>query len=79
VFEGKVMRKIYDPIKNQVVSWRITDVDIDFLIRHADTVRYIKAQGIRRIGNMVRMDKERTVKRVTKWIQITVRRIDNQG
>jgi hypothetical protein len=52
-------------------------VDIDFLIRRADRVRYIKARGIRRIGHMVRMDKERTVKRITELIPITVRRIGN--
>jgi hypothetical protein len=45
------------------------------LIRHADTIRYIKAQRIRRIGHIVRMDKERTVKIVTEWRPIAVRRI----
>ena len=32
------------------------------LIRHADMVRYIKAQRIRWIGHIVKMVKERTVK-----------------
>ena len=35
------------------------------LIKHADVVRYIKAQRIRRVGYIVRIDKERTVRRVT--------------
>jgi hypothetical protein len=37
------------------------------LIKHADIVRYIKAQRIKWIGHIVRIDKERTVKRVTEW------------
>ena len=45
------------------------------LIRHADTVRYIKVQRIRRIGHIVRMDKERTVKRVTEWRPIAVKTV----
>lgn len=36
-------------------------------------------QRIRRIGHVVRMDKERTVKRITEWRTIAVRRIDRQG
>ena len=45
------------------------------LIEHADIVRYIKAQRIKWIGHIVRIDKERTVKRVTEWRPIAVRRI----
>jgi len=36
------------------------------LIKHADVLRYIKAQGIRWIGHIERMDKERTVQRITE-------------
>jgi hypothetical protein len=40
------MRKIYSPIKNQDGSWRIrTNEEIDLLIKHADTIRYIKAEN----------------------------------
>jgi hypothetical protein len=42
------------------------------LIKHA--VRYIKAQRIKWVGHIVRMDKERTVKRVTEWRTVAVRR-----
>jgi hypothetical protein len=35
-------------------------------ISHTDIVRYVEAQRIRRIGHIVRMDKERTVRRITE-------------
>ena len=69
------MRKIHDPIKNQYVSWRIrTNEEKDLLIRQADTVRYIKARTIRQIGYIVRMDKERKVKRETERRPFAIRR-----
>jgi hypothetical protein len=47
----------------------------DLLIKHADIVRYIKGQRIRCIGHIVRMDKERTLKIITKWRPIAARRM----
>jgi hypothetical protein len=38
-----------------------------------------KGQRIRWIGHVVRMDKERTMKRITEWRTIAVRRIGRQG
>jgi len=53
------------PNKNQDGHWKIrTNEEIDLLIKH--TVRYIKAQRIKWVGHIVRMVKERTVKRVTE-------------
>jgi hypothetical protein len=46
------------------------------LIKLADTVRYVKAQRIRWIGYIVRLDKEKMVKRITEWRPPVVRRID---
>jgi hypothetical protein len=61
------MRKMCGPIKNQDGSWRITaNEEIELLIKHADTGRYIKAQRIRWIGHIVRMDTEKMVKRIAE-------------
>jgi hypothetical protein len=38
-------------------------------------VRYIKEHRIKWIGHIVRMDEERTVKRITVWRLVAVRRI----
>ena len=39
--------------------------EMDLLIKHGDIVRYIKAQRISWVGHIVRLDKGRTVKRIT--------------
>jgi hypothetical protein len=49
--------------------------EIELLFRHAAIVRYTRAQRIRRIGHIVKIGKERTVKRRTEWRTIAVRRI----
>ena len=60
------MRKIHSSIKNQDGSWRIkTNEEIDLLIKRI--VTYIKAQRIRWVGHIIRMDKEITVKKITEW------------
>jgi len=52
------MRKICDPVKNRDGNWSIrTNGEMDLLIKHADVVRYIKAQEIRWILRIVRMGK----------------------
>jgi hypothetical protein len=43
------------------------------LIKHGDKLKYRKAQRIRWIGHILRMDKEITVKRKTVWRPIVVR------
>jgi hypothetical protein len=62
------MKKLYGPIKNQDENWRVrTNEEIYFLMKHEDIGRYVKAHRIRWIGHIVRMDKERTVQRITGW------------
>jgi hypothetical protein len=46
------------------------------LIRLADTVSYVKAQRIRWLGYIVRLDKEKMMKRITDWRPPVVRWID---
>jgi hypothetical protein len=48
------------------------------LIKHADIVRYTKAQRIRWTGHTGRRDQESTVKRITEWRPIAVKRISRE-
>jgi hypothetical protein len=43
------------------------------LIKHGDKIKCTKAQRIRWIGHILRMDKESTVERKTIWRPIVVR------
>jgi hypothetical protein len=68
------MRRICGPIRNQDWIWRLrTNEKIDFLIKRANKMKYTKAQRIRWIGHVLRMDKENTVERKTVWRPIVVR------
>ena len=47
VFEKKVLRKIFGPTKERDGTWRIkTNDELDKLIRHKNTINYIKAQRL---------------------------------
>jgi hypothetical protein len=60
------MSKIYGTIRNQGYIWRIrTNEKRVLLIKHGDIIKYTKAQRIRNIWHIARMDKERTVKSKT--------------
>jgi hypothetical protein len=68
VFERKVLRKIFGPIKERDCTWRIkTNDELDKLIRHKNIINYIKAQRLSWFGHLHRMQEERIVKKVYKW------------
>ena len=47
VFERKVLRRIFGATKERHGTWRIkTNDELDELIRHNNTINYIKAQRL---------------------------------
>jgi hypothetical protein len=59
IFERQILRKIFDPVNTDKV-WRIrNNMEIDYLIEGADIVRFIKAQRIKCLGHIKRMDQAR--------------------
>jgi hypothetical protein len=56
IFERQILRKIFGPVNTDNV-WRIqNNMEIDELIESADIVRLIKAQRIKWLGHIQRMD-----------------------
>ena len=64
VFERKVLRKIFDPIKQRDGTWRIkTNNELDDLIRHKNVINHTKAQRLSWFGHLQRTLEERMVKK----------------
>jgi hypothetical protein len=79
VFERKILRKIFWPIKVSENRWRIrANEELDTLTNHANIVRYVKTQRICWLGHIERMPDDRMVKKITNWKLITPRHIGRQ-
>jgi hypothetical protein len=63
----KGLRKIFGPVNIDNV-WRIrNNMETDNLIEGADIVRFIKAQRIKWLGHIQRMDQARTTRNLLDW------------
>jgi len=66
-FERHILRKIFGPVYIDSV-WRIRiNMEIDKLIEGADIVRFIKAQRIKWLGHIERMDQARPTRKLLDW------------
>jgi len=66
VFERKMLRKIYGPVKENEL-WRIRRSDeLEAIIKGENTVRFIKCQRIRWLGHIERMQDTAIPKRCTE-------------
>ena len=66
VFERKILRKIYGPVKENEL-WRIRRNDeLEATIKKENIVRFIKSQRIRWIGHIERMQDTAIPKRCTE-------------
>ena len=73
VFEGKILRGIFGPTKENQ-TWRIKNTDeLDKLIKHNNTVNHIKAQRLSWFGHIQRMPEIRAAKKIFKWNPLTTR------
>jgi hypothetical protein len=79
VFERRVLRKIYRPTQDKDGTWRIkTNEELENLIKEKNVVRIIKSQRIRWLAHVIRMDKTRTVKKLTEWEPRSSRAVGRQ-
>jgi hypothetical protein len=74
VFARKVLRKIFGPTKEDNANCRIKiNKDLDELIKHRNTINYIKAQRLRWFGHVNKMPEKSIVKKIYKWKPFTGR------
>jgi hypothetical protein len=67
IFERQILRKIFGPINIDNI-WRLrNNMKIDKLIKGADIVRFIKAQRIKWLGHIQRMDQARPTRKLLDW------------
>jgi len=67
IFERQILRKIYCPVNVDNI-WRIrNNVEIDILIEGADILRFIKAQRIKWLDHIQRMDRARPTRKLLDW------------
>jgi len=72
VFEGKILRNLFGPTKEANGIWRIkTNKELDELIKHRNTINYVKAQRLSWFGQTNRMPATGTVKTIHKWKPFT--------
>jgi len=75
IFERQILRQIYGPVNIDSV-WRIrNNMKIDNLIERADIVRFIKAQRIKWLGHIQRMDQTRPARKLLDWKPMGTRSI----
>ena len=73
IFERQILRKIFGPVNIDSV-WRIqNNTEIDKLIEGADIVRFTKAQRIKWLGHIQRMDQTRPTRKLLDWKRIGTR------
>jgi hypothetical protein len=62
IFEREILRKIYDPAKDQD-NWKIrTNSELDTLTGGMNIVRCVKAQRLKWFGHIQRMEDDRMVR-----------------
>jgi hypothetical protein len=67
IFERQLLRKTFGPVNNDNI-WRIrNNIEIDKLIEGSDIVRSIKAQRIKWLGHIKRMDQARPTRKLLDW------------
>ena len=67
IFERQILWKIFGPVNIDSV-WRVrNNMEIHNLIEGADIVRFIKAQRIKWLGHIQRMDRARPTGKLLDW------------
>ena len=67
IFERQILRKIFGPVNIDSVLRIRNNMQIDNLTEGADIVRFIKAQRVKWLGHIQRMDRARPTGKLLDW------------
>jgi hypothetical protein len=73
IFERQILRKIFGPVNTDDVLRIRKNMEIYKSIKGADIVRFIKAQRIKCLGHIQRMDKARPTRKLLIWKPVGTR------
>ena len=72
-FETRIIQSVFGPVNIDNI-WRIrNNTETDKLIEGADIVRFIKAQRIKWLGHIQRMDQARPARKLLDWKPMGIR------
>jgi len=71
--ERKVLRKIFDPTNENGICRIKTNQELDKIIKHKNTINFIRAQRLGWLGDIERMQGIRMVKAIYCWKPISRR------
>jgi hypothetical protein len=78
IFGRQILRKIFGPVNIDSI-WRMqNNMEIDKLTEGADIVRFIKAQRIKWLGHIQRMDQARPTRKLLDWRPMGTRPVQDQ-
>jgi len=70
-FERKILRRIFEPTKENQL-WRVkTNEELNKLIKRKNIINYIKVQRLSWFGHIQKMPDTRTVKKIFNWKPLT--------
>jgi hypothetical protein len=68
VFERQILQKIFGPIQIGKYTWRLrNNAELDQVINGADIVSFIKAQRVKWLGHIQKMNTSRVAKWIFEW------------
>jgi hypothetical protein len=68
IFERKITRKIFGPIRTDDGYWRIkTNQEINDLLKGQNIIRFIKKQRLNWLGHVERMTEDNNVQKIKRW------------
>jgi hypothetical protein len=73
IFERQILREIFGPVNIDNIWRKRNNMETDRLTEGADVVRFMKAQRIKWLGHIQRMDQARPTRELLVWKQMGTR------